>query len=823
MSSVRHRHLRVIENLIRRHSSSSNSSSRCNSYSQLVNPPQHVIAPTIHYSPLIQQQRRNRLLHFSTTQQELPPDDTSSKKSSDSGNTTTSVITEAAAAAEDESSTKVKSKRPAVPKKKRKPEKTQKAATSSLPPQLLQLRNPHARDTIEDHFEQVALRTELSKLKFISKLRDKLVDAHAQHHEATLTATSASSYWKTTQQFLDGRKSIPTHVKNAFWNLIIAPTGKQKKKLQFPSETIAPNDIQILLEAREAAVQQPIFWNHKHKHRLSKRQFLLLLLSMNDDNNNDTTTDTQTKKQLQKDTLDSYLAERSKLLSELHSSKSSKEQTNDARLVAQSLRSHLPPSYYQKLMTKLRDYVKQQQRINASGGDNDDDDDDAETSSSSGRRRTPSSFSASSLHTSAHTHFHHIAPVLMDLFYLNVADDDDHESPSEESSLSDPLTATVAAVASDDDILSSDNTIINRQDVWRESRDEFVSAFQTIQAILVEEHEQNMAQVVENGIADDEAAAVDWSLQDEEEGGLEEEIEDFDSEERVYDESEESVMATFQEAAKLPPGKEPKETSLLHPRHYVVFEAISVGELGANPQEPHLYQNIKTLEQVEAAAKVAAAIQAAPTDQLVFVDNLPIDISEETLMDAYSRCGPIEAIQVHHRKPDLDPGRKSEDSKKKIRKPSKARQIWQRPRTPLYATILYRDVAGAEKASVDPLRIFGMVLDKHLIRSHRASDMNKLYLEDISKEHDVTSIEYELSQILHPSLYVCLDIERRRQKRIKGRASCEIKFPDFESTHWAYSKLSADLTLLKDDDECSLHWMPTPRDALLYWTRQLNF
>jgi hypothetical protein len=28
---------------------------------------------------------------------------------------------------------------------------------------------------------------------------------------------------------------------------------------------------------------------------------------------------------------------------------------------------------------------------------------------------------------------------------------------------------------------------------------------------------------------------------------------------------------------------------------------------------------------------------------------------------------------------------------------------------------------------------------------------------------------------------------------------------------------------LKEEDTCGLHWMATPQDAMLYWTRYLNF
>eukprot|EP00534_Pseudo-nitzschia_fraudulenta_P011472 CAMPEP_0201213366 /NCGR_PEP_ID=MMETSP0851-20130426/185979_1 /ASSEMBLY_ACC=CAM_ASM_000631 /TAXON_ID=183588 /ORGANISM="Pseudo-nitzschia fraudulenta, Strain WWA7" /LENGTH=167 /DNA_ID=CAMNT_0047502523 /DNA_START=101 /DNA_END=604 /DNA_ORIENTATION=- len=166
--------------------------------------------------------------------------------------------------------------------------------------------------------------------------------------------------------------------------------------------------------------------------------------------------------------------------------------------------------------------------------------------------------------------------------------------------------------------------------------------------------------------------------------------------------------------------------------------------------------------------------------------------------------------------------------------------------------ILYKDETGAKKASCDPLRIFGMVLDHHLMRSHRAWDMTRLYMEDVpSSTHTVSSMEYELSKLLHPAdLYVCLDDSGHNQlRKNNGGArnqqplSFTIKFPSFEAAYWSYWKLSLELELLRSGSSehsstalssiastapngiggASLHWMETPRDATLYWTRKLNF
>ena len=43
-------------------------------------------------------------------------------------------------------------------------------------------------------------------------------------------------------------------------------------------------------------------------------------------------------------------------------------------------------------------------------------------------------------------------------------------------------------------------------------------------------------------------------------------------------------------------------------------------------------------------------------ERLVFINNLPIDVSEEEIDEVYSRCGPLDSIRLFNLRPDLDPG-----------------------------------------------------------------------------------------------------------------------------------------------------------------------
>jgi hypothetical protein len=248
----------------------------------------------------------------------------------------------------------------------------------------------------------------------------------------------------------------------------------------------------------------------------------------------------------------------------------------------------------------------------------------------------------------------------------------------------------------------------------------------------------------------------------------------------------------------------------------LVYDAMLLGQWASANGEAHFDWN----SLVPQKPKLFPSFP--PSKRMVFIDNLPIDVSLERIKDSYSRCGDIVALELFQLRPDLDPGRVAKHSKKQIRPPGK-RGPWTRSRTPVYGVILFKDEKGFQTAVSDPLRIFGMVMDKHLIRSHRPQDMTTLYIENISSNHDVTSIEYQLSQILHPQLYVCLDMNAsHRARRSKNEINCAVKFPNFEAAYWGYQKLSSELELL-DKEDCELHWMETPRDAMLYWTRQLNF
>jgi len=251
-------------------------------------------------------------------------------------------------------------------------------------------------------------------------------------------------------------------------------------------------------------------------------------------------------------------------------------------------------------------------------------------------------------------------------------------------------------------------------------------------------------------------------------------------------------------------------------------------------------------------------------DRMVFVDNLPIDISETDLFDLYGRCGPLQSVQIFNQRLDLDPGplsggdlRTRNKHNRKKRMSSTTTTTFQRPKTPLYALLTFATDDAFRVATQDAMLLFGMVVRRHDMRSMRASSLSKLYIENLPRGIGALELENRLGNILkEEGIFVSLDVGYR--KRAKPR-SCEICFPSFEVAFKSYIVLSAGLESTvptKEDDikafdvagdndndkddatedkeeegkqesnadlPVVVNWMRTPKNAELYWTRELGF
>jgi hypothetical protein len=303
------------------------------------------------------------------------------------------------------------------------------------------------------------------------------------------------------------------------------------------------------------------------------------------------------------------------------------------------------------------------------------------------------------------------------------------------------------------------------------------------------------------------------------------------------DEEDEEIMAdlvtaglqmqenTRAEETTADSSKQPtKAKTQLKPQVHLIFDAVAVNRYLESEKEYPVH-----------------------SDTTVFIDNLPIDITETEVMDLYSRCGTLEHVEIFNKRPDLDPGpftaSKLRLMAQKMRKQRASRSHvqqqhgdvvtskWARPRTPVYGMLSFANEAAAQEAGQDSLRIFGMIVRGHSVRSIRAKEMTRLYIDNLGGSQDdddsrppisAMDIEYSLSQLLNPDLYVSLDISSSSHKNSRRvfPTSCEVMFPSFEVACDAFERLRADLDLVKDDELCTINWIRTPLDAEKYWTRE---
>lgn len=629
---------------------------------------------------------------------------------------------------------------------------------------LIQLQGLHSRENIQQHFYPLAKRTHVAKMKWMSTLAGQLIKLQQSNKK---NKANAKSCWDHTQMFFKKQlkqRPITTEMKSTFWDLIVVPSNKKAKRKKLPKPS--HEHISLFQKVRESAIDFPLIWSQSRKRKINL----------------------QNQEQYQESNDRSYpwkkyLEERSEKLSKLHDSKTSEQQLKEATRMVKVLQRSLPPGNYERLIRLFQNHV-----------DACKEDHGAKTSRGKQKTKKQIRILYTNIRVITQSHIHLIAPDLADFLYVNVLDD-----PKE-------VDASNHSTNSDENVVSLDPRIVASQKEFESIFDEFVDSFEIVQKILWKEFQLKKKDQMQAEIRYEDTRSNDLMVED--------------------DDSEESILESFNDATEdsletvSKKSKTKKENRRKSPRQYMLFEAMTLEDKKEGRTSTSTFTSSPPLFLPDFPSE-------SPNDRLVIVDNLPIDISENYLLDAFSRCGPIESVTVFNRRPHLDPGRRSTDSRKKIRNPSAFRQQWHRPRTPLYAMILFENAHGATKATVDPLRIFGMVLDRHLVRSYPSKEMTKLYLEDISEKYDLTSIEYNLSKTLDPELYVCLDIDsdqrqtsRRRQRQ--SSSSCVIQFPNFEAAYWSYLKLSTELKLLEDDD-CVLQWMKTPHDAMLYWTRKLNF
>ncbi|KAL7520062.1 hypothetical protein ACHAWX_004812 [Stephanocyclus meneghinianus] len=240
--------------------------------------------------------------------------------------------------------------------------------------------------------------------------------------------------------------------------------------------------------------------------------------------------------------------------------------------------------------------------------------------------------------------------------------------------------------------------------------------------------------------------------------------------------------------------------------------------------------------------------------RIVFINNLPIDTTEEEIEQIYSRCGPLDSVKLFNLRPDLDPGplsKKQLEVRRRKKRLSNAgadtytvyqRQSQQRPRTPVYGILTFQTVEGFELATSPEMSLFGCVIRRHPVMSIKPQEMKTLYLENIPPNLLSIEVEYKLARLLHPhKMYVMLDgmkgvcrgVHEHNgstddYREFSEPSSCEINFENFCAANEAYQLMVSNGGVdqgasFMGSGDCQIHWFRTPLDGMRYWTRDFNF
>jgi hypothetical protein len=273
-------------------------------------------------------------------------------------------------------------------------------------------------------------------------------------------------------------------------------------------------------------------------------------------------------------------------------------------------------------------------------------------------------------------------------------------------------------------------------------------------------------------------------------------------------------------------------------------------------QKDHLAKLETTVlfEEGEHGDFIGEAVRGELMERRIMVNNLPIDVTEEELREAFGFCGEIEDARLFNLRPDLDPG-EARAKKDKLAKPiPRAGNFWSKEKfkitnkSPVYGMSTFKEQAGVERSTAEHLRIFGLVIRKHCAEIRRCTDeVDTLYLENLPMHYYSLDMEFKLNDILGPAVYVCLGLG---EQDFALPSACEVRFRDHNTAAWAREKLVREFALeeggggrrgegegeeeggggaefcfedASQEGKIVVNWMKTQHDAELHWTRKVKY
>ncbi|KAL9183686.1 hypothetical protein ACHAXT_004542 [Thalassiosira profunda] len=502
-------------------------------------------------------------------------------------------------------------------------------------------------------------------------------------------------------------------------------------------------------------------------------------------------------------------------IKELHSQKNEEELQSDAEGVLETLLEKLPHAHFEKLMEKL---------VKSSDKDG----------------RIPILGNALGAVSPSHAHF--VAVDLARYLYVDLPNSADEEGEAVISP-ADVLTRKSAVAA-----IEAHGKLRTAQRRYKRERSRFLDKARERQNkfALIEKKEKTTLRITLNAGKDAEGVSDDL------EGTP---LENWRWKEDEKEDVEETLEGLQTRGAQIGAGK---------------------GRGGGRPRE-RVHLNFTAIK-LDSDAEPEAS-QSESAERLVFLDNLPIDTTQDEIDQVYSRCGPLDSIQLFNLRPDLDPGplskKQLEERRRKTRLNNRgtfgnfgeAAGRQERPRTPVYGMLRFQTAEGYKVATCPDLTIFGINIRRHPVLSIKPEQRTTLFIEQIPNGLYEHQLENDLAAFFRTHNFgVMLDGSGYRKMKDKA-GSCQLKFEDFHSAHLAYDLLrseSADkednkVLLLssesifndydeveeeekeeeeeeeeeeeveekeKEDgskqEECKVHWFRTPEKSLQWWTRELG-
>ena len=517
-----------------------------------------------------------------------------------------------------------------------------------------------------------------------------------------------------------------------------------------------------------------------------------------------------------------------------HVAKSKETLKQESREFAKLLAERLPSHKYNSLVRFFDAYVqlqeqKQSEVVNNNETDksNEQEEKEEETEKTKSPRKRVKRGAIRLLFNNVELklggHVHLIAPELAKFFYF--------DPPTSSTNRSDKKKSQETSSPSESSIAFKELKVIESDKKWQKYRERFVHKMLALHQQIHNAPPMPTAVREDVAVVDDDDDHDHDDYDDDDDFSISSDASTASMDDRNQEEKLADIVTTnMQKNVRADPDDEEsvQESKSSVPRSkrqvHLIFDARVVDEYRDNDYE-----------------------YPVTADTTVFVDNLPIDVTENEVAELYSRCGALESIEIFNQRPDLDPGplstaklramaqqKRKQRAKFNISKQLSVQQNgagrWARPRTPVYAMLNFADEESMQAASNDSLRIFGMIIRGHSVRSVRAKELTRLYIDNIgpltgsNEFRTAIDIEASLSQLLSPDIYVSLDISssahRKSTRVVPG--SCEIMFPAFEVAFDAFCKLREDLSLVKYNDLCSINLLKTPGDAMLYWKRELG-